>query len=339
MNKGQCLFVSVNPYQHLTEKDELAGGAVAAVRGLFEALARRGAAGVVWSVSVAGKALYRTRVATPFGGDMRASGRGLEAALAGVDLLEAACRAAGEAGLELHAAVRVYDDYFPGLGSRFEAEHQEMLWESRDGEFRLRGVLCLAYDEARDYRLKCVEEVARYDAAGVVIDLETTAAASTPFRRRDFFGFNAPTVETHRKRTGEDVRAFDSAEYRRATDLQIVDAVYGGGEFDREAWHQAKAEPFEAFARQAAALARKAGRRVGLARGRDEGPLPMARHALPAEGWLSEGLIDDLFVVRPPAEERPPAAPSHGGRIITTGGEHGCRIVALSRFLAEETPA
>jgi hypothetical protein len=335
VSEGERLFADVNPYQYLTGTSDAPGDVAAAARALFAALAERQVSGVVWNVSAAGKALYRTRAATPFEKDPHAAGRRLEAALDGVDLLEAACQAAREEGLEIHAGVRVYDDYFPGLGSRFEAEHQEMLWESRDGEFRLRGVLCMAYEAVAEYRLACVEEVARYGAAGVVIDLETTAAASTPFRRRDFFGFNAPLAQAHLARTGEDIRRFDDAVYSRGTDLQVVDARYEGGAFDRQAWHAVKGEAFEAFLRRAAEVVRKAGQRVGLARGREEGPLPMARHALAAERWLSEGLIDDLYVTRGTAEEWTATAPP-GGRLITASGENGYRIAPLSRILAEE---
>jgi len=323
---GSSRFVAVNPYHFLAETNDFSTrAAMRRIAAYFRSLKEGGFAGVLWSASVSGMALHHTRVGTPFGGDPRRLGRLVEAIFREVDVLEAACAAARDATLEILADFRLYDDYFPGLGSRFEAAHQEMLWESRCGEFRLRGVLSLAYETVYSYRLQALEEVAGYTADGVVIDLDTCVAPLTPFRRRDFFGFNAPIADTHRSRTGEDIRAFDDVRYGRGPDLQIVDAEYVGGAFNRAIWHAVKGASLERFLSAASKMLKNSGRRVGFLRGRDEGILPMARMKLSEDKWLADGIVDDVFLARGAGEDKDTAvylaAKRPGSRIISGANE------------------
>ena len=325
MKSGQARFVTISPYSLLSGTDAVsAGDAAKEIERTLKRAAQAGATGVAWQAAACGKALYQTKVATALSGDRRLRGRRLEAMLNEIDFLEAAIAAARAERLEFAVVSRPFDDYLPGLGSEFERRHQQFLWESRDGEIRLRGVLCLAYDEVLKYRLEIIEELARYGADAVVVDLETSAACMTPFRRRDFFGFNAPIGDEHARRFGEDIRAFDDVEYRRGSDLQIVDAVYRGGEFNREGWHGIKGEYFARFFEQASGIVKAAGKRFAFSRGREEGILPMARFAVPADRWLADGVVDDLFLPRGAGEDRDiaayAAAKKPSQRIITPRG-------------------
>ncbi len=328
MSQRQSKFAVVNPYLHFAAEEGLTRSSLEASLGrLVTALRDAGATGIVWYATTAGVALYPTRIGTRLSGDTRRTGRLLEAALADWDILEAACAATRNARLETLIATRVYDERYPGLGSRFEAEHQSMLWESRCGEFRLPGVLCPAYDEVRAYWLACIEELAAYDADVVAVCLDTSAAALTPFRRRDFYGFNEPVAQAVRERTGRDIRAVEDARYRRGPDLQIVDAVYEGERFDHAVWHEVKGEFFEMYLAEASHIVKGAAKRLALCRGREEGPLPMARHNLPADKWLRAGIIDDLFLAGV-GSDRPLStyleAAGEGGRVLSpAGGCHG----------------
>jgi len=335
VKSGNPLFSTAEPYSLLKGKPPSSPkAALKEIREAVTRLADGGVTSVLWKVAICGKSLYHTAVATRFDGDNGASGRALAAALAGTDVLAAACDACRHARLEILLAVRPFDDYFPSLGSRFEAAHRHMLWESRDREFALRGVLSLAYPEAAAYRLEIVEELLAYDAAGIVIDVESNAAAMTPFRRRDFFGYEAPVAEAHRKAYGEDIAAFDGVEYRRASDLQIVDAVFAGGDFNREGWHSVKGSFFADFMKKAAALAKSKGKRLGLSRGREEGVLPMARMAVPADEFLRERVIDDLLLPRGAGQDRELSvylsARPQGGRVASgmDSDEADCRILS-----------
>jgi hypothetical protein len=298
-------IAAVHPYHFFPQGRHIAGeDASRHIAGEFRRMAGLGVTGVAWSADVSGRALYRTRAGTPFANDPRRAGRLIEPAFRDGDVLEMACAAARDANLELLIVTRPYDDYFPGLGSQFEAAHHEMLWESRGGEFRMRGVLSLSYDEVREYRLSLVDELLGYDAAGVVVSLESCVAPLTPFRRRDFFGFNCPIAAEHKGRTGEDIRAFEDIRYRRGADLQIVDAEYLGGEFNRAVWHEVKGAFFERFLAEVSRMGKARGKRVGFMRGREEGVLPMARLKLREDKWLKDGLIDDLLLTRGPGEDK-----------------------------------
>ncbi len=302
-------FFSISPYALLGASAVVSSAeALSHINTTFKQLRDAGVTDILWHASICGKALYHTRVATALSGDTRYRGRLLEAMLKSVDFLEAAATAGRNCGLSLSVVCRPYDDYFPGLACDFEASHQHCLWESRDGQFRLRGVLSMAYEEVRCYRLAVVEELASYDVDRVVIDLDSNAACMTPFRRMDFFGYNDPIAHAHLERFGEDIRAFDDIEYRRGHDLQIVDAHCLGGQFNRDGWHRLKGEYFETFLGEASRIVKAAHRRFGLLRGRIEGILPMARMSLPADSWLKNGLLDDLFLPYGAGEDRPLAA-------------------------------
>jgi hypothetical protein len=329
VKSGQSRFAAVSPYALFSSADVVsARDAVKRIDQLFKALSDGGTTAIAWHSSACGKALYHTKVATPFSGDPHAAGRRIAAMLASVDFLKAAIEAAGKRRLELAVVARPYDDYFPGLASAFEAAHQECLWESRDGQMRLRGVLSLSYDEVVAYRLQVIEELAAYGADEVIIDLATMAASMTPIRRRDFFGFNAPIAEEHRRRFGQDIRAFDDVDYRRGPDLEIVDAVFFGGEFNREGWHEIKGEFFERFLIAASGIVKSAGQRAGFSRGYQEEILPMARMRLAADQWLSKGHIDDLFLPSGAGEDRDIntyiSARQRGQRVITGAETEGC---------------
>lgn len=328
----QTHLAAIHPYHFFPEGAPVAGrDAGKFIAAAFARLRDRGFTTVAWSTDVSGRALYHTKAGTPFGGDPRLMGRLIEPAFRDIDMLETACALAKDAHLELLAVTRVYDDYFPGLGSRFEASHHDMLWESRRGEFRLRGVLSLSYDDARDYRLSIIDELARYDAAGVVVSVESCVAPLTPFRRRDLFGFNPPIAEEHRRRAGEDIRAFDDVRYRRGADLQIVDVEYIGGDFNRPLWHEVKGAFFERFLAEASRTVKAAGRRMGFMRGREEGVLPMARLKLSEDKWLSAGVIDDLLLTRGAGDDKDMsvflAARRPGSRVAAPEGCEVCDAV------------
>jgi hypothetical protein len=321
-------FVAANPYA-LFSTGELVSSHAALRKfdELTRALADGGTTGMLWHASVCGKALYHTKVGTRLAGDPRLRGRRIEAMLAESDCLVSAMEICRRHGFEFLAVVRPYDDYFPGLGSAFEAAHQDYLWESRDGEFRLRGVMSMAHPETAEYRLELIEELCGYRPDGIVIDVESTASAMTPFRRRDFFGFNTRVADEHRSRFGEDIRTFDDVQYRRGPDLQIIDASYVGGDFDRAGWHTIKGEFFARFLDRASQLVKGKGLRFGLSRGKEEGIMPMARMALEADKWLSQGVIDDLFLPRGEGEDRELGAylesRRNGSRVISGSGTHG----------------
>lgn len=328
MASAEQRFVVANPYA-LFSTGELVSSHAALRKfdELARALAGGGTTGMLWHASVCGKALYHTKVGTRLTGDPQLRGRRLEAMLAESDCLASAMAVCRRHGLEFHAVVRPYDDYFPGLGSAFEAGHRQCLWASRDGEFRMRGVMSMAYPEAVEYRLEIVEELCGYGPDGIVIDVESTASSMTPFRRRDFFGFNAPIADEHRSRFGQDIRAFDDVQYRRGPDLQVIDASYVGGDFDRAGWHAIKGEFFARFLGRTSELVKARGIRLGFARGKEEGIMPMARMALEADKWLSQGVIDDLFLPRGEGEDRELAAYLESrrdkSRVITGSGAGG----------------
>jgi len=305
IQEDRDVLATVSPFLQLAERQpETTGQVEKCISEQFTRLRESGVSAVALEACVCGRTLYPTEVATPFSQTRTAPGCCLGTLLRGMDVPGECCACAKDAGLEVFLVLRLWDDYFPGLASQFEAAHRHCRWESRDGEFSLPGVLSLAYDEVAGYRLEMVEELCARGADGVALSAESKAAAFTPFRRLDFFGFNEPYARAHMERFGEDIHAFDTAEYRRGPDLQLVDAVYSDGKFNAAGWHALKGEFLERFLERASKAARKSGKRLAFLRGRDEGILPMARMALPADTWLAGGIIDDLFLPEGPGDDR-----------------------------------
>ena len=204
---------------------------------------------------------------------------------------------AREAGLEAWLYVSLFDEGWPLAPARERAEshhnamhgqhvawqseltrtHPEWLVADRAGRTRQRGVVSLAYPEARR---AFVERWSRLIAPthfdGLFICFRSQ---SRPADDGDQFGFNEPVREDFRRRYGADILRDD---------------------FDRQAWRDLLGEYITALLvelREALTRLGLADRRigVGVARGDILGP-PLGNTTLHWRDWVRQGLIDHLVV-------------------------------------------
>ena len=204
---------------------------------------------------------------------------------------------AREAGLEAWLYVSLFDEGWPLAPARERAEshhnamhgqhvawqseltrtHPEWLVADRAGRTRQRGVVSLAYPEARR---AFVERWSRLIAPthfdGLFICFRSQ---SRPADDGDQFGFNEPVREDFRRRYGADILRDD---------------------FDRQAWRDLLGEYITALLvelREALTRLGLADRRigVGVARGDVLGP-PLGNTTLHWRDWVRQGLIDHLVV-------------------------------------------
>ena len=204
---------------------------------------------------------------------------------------------AREAGLEAWLYVSLFDEGWPLAPARERAEshhnamhgqhvawqseltrtHPEWLVADRAGRTRQRGVVSLAYPEARR---AFVERWSRLIAPthfdGLFICLRSQ---SRPADDGDQFGFNEPVREDFRRRYSADILRDD---------------------FDRQAWRDLLGEYITALLvelREALTRLGLADRRigVGVARGDVLGP-PLGNTTLHWRDWVRQGLIDHLVV-------------------------------------------
>jgi len=204
---------------------------------------------------------------------------------------------ARQAGLEAWLYVSLFDEGWPLAPARERAEshhnamhgqhvawqseltrtHPEWLVADRAGRTRQRGVVSLAYPEARR---AFVERWSRLIAPthfdGLFICFRSQ---SRPADDGDQFGFNEPVREDFRRRYGADILRDD---------------------FDRQAWRDLLGEYITALLvelREALTRLGLADRRigVGVARGDVLGP-PLGNTTLHWRDWVRQGLIDHLVV-------------------------------------------
>jgi len=249
---------------------------------LFAQCAAHGVTTVLWRLSICGVAAWRSKVRPWYAAKYVKSPNAFNMVriLRQFDPLEAACRLGHAHGLKVFPWITLMDeDALPGLISDFVLEHPEFTWRSRDQKRYLRGALCYAYPEVREYRMREIREVLGYDIDGMYLCTRSHARFGNESRDLDDFGYNAPIVEEYRKRHGVDILKSD---------------------FDKLALYDLQGEHFTSFLREASAAVH--GRKVPLWTGiHSDGYSmmnisPMGHMKLDYETWSGDRLIDGLIV-------------------------------------------
>ena len=229
---------------------------------LFANSAAAGIRAMFWSVAACGRAEYPSRILPQYDGrDRRAHSQRGAAVVRSFDSLGAAVALAKQYGIRLSAYFRLFDDYWPGMEEPNLEKMGRVWWESRCGQFQLKGWPCYALPEVRDYKLRLVREIADYGVDGFLFGLTRSHSLYVnPFRQPNFWGFNQPWADEYQKRHGVDIRRFDQlvehgcneGSYAKwgLTFINRFDYV-GAAEFDLRAWHELKAECVVEFLRQA----------------------------------------------------------------------------------------
>jgi len=198
---------------------------------------------------------------------------------------------AHDAGLQAWMYVPLFDEGWPLASSRerershhnamhgrhvswqseLTREHPEWLVVDREGRTRQRGVVSLAYPEARRAFIERWTQLiapTRFDGLFICF-----RSQSRPAEHGDQFGFNEPACAEFRARYGVNVRRED---------------------FDRQAWRDLLGDFITALLTELrAALDRPIG--VGIARGDLLGP-PLGNTTLQWREWIRRGLLDHLVV-------------------------------------------
>jgi hypothetical protein len=276
---------------------------------LFENAKSGGISAMLFAPMVCGKAIYPSRVAGTMHKPQRThpgSWR-ISQLMSQFDVMPEVSRLASEFDLKLLLYFRLNDDYFPGLEEDYLDAHPEWWWQSRCGDFKLRGWPCYHYPEVRDYKLRLLKEQLQYGVDGVLFELgRSHSFYSSPHREPAFFGFNPPIAEAVRARTGDDICAFDHMKHLMLEDgiFKRIPYVYsaeyvGAAKFDRQAWHWVKGEGFETFLREAREVL---GQKQVLVQGAYMPPHPVAIEEIaPATFYLDaaklarDGVIDGVL--------------------------------------------
>lgn len=167
-------------------------------------------------------------------------------------------------------------DWWGGIDARqskyvlFHPDHQMV---DRQGKPH-HGVLCLSYEEARDYIVGKVRWlVSQHAWDGVFL---CTRSQSRPAAHGDRYGFNRPIVDAYRQRYGVDITVND---------------------FDLEAWRRLRGSYLTELLREVRAELNTRGvaLSVGIPRSDYLGP-PVGNLHLDWRTWLTEGLVDELVV-------------------------------------------
>lgn len=250
-----CLILDVD-YHDLC----LSGnGGLDALDRLFGEAKNAGIDSMLWAPMVCGKALYPSNAVTPFRNTrMHEGGRYLAEILDRFDPLEEAVRLAAEYEMELLFYYRLFDDYYPGLEEDFFERRPDLYWQSRCGDFVLRGWPCYGHSEVRAHKMRLFQELLSYGPSGFMVELgRSHSFFATPHRAVNFFGYDAPIAQEYLRRYGVDIRAFNYAEPVVNSEGRYQDVPYaysveyrGATKFDTEAWHWLKGEAVTGFLRE-----------------------------------------------------------------------------------------
>jgi len=187
-------------------------------------------------------------------------------------------------GLDLYLWLDIFDEYFPGHGSRFLEKHPHCQWLSRDGERRFDGLRCYGYPEALENQLDVVRELAAYEPDGLYFSTSCHSRHRNRTGEWDDYGFDDPVVARYKERHGVDIRT---------------------GDFDRDAWHRIKGEFVTNLCARAKALLSERGQKLML-------PAPIgdrkvwdfrlfsgravAQFHADWRAWADRGIADSLIV-------------------------------------------
>ena len=167
---------------------------------------------IFWRVSITGEMSYRTKVCTPCKGTDTEYAKRMADILKKMDPLEVAIKLCRKHDLQIFVYVSVFDEAC-GNGedvrwkSDFIEQHPECLLLTKAGE-RSSGLLCYAYEEARDYRVRQIEEILEYDPDGIFLEMRSHSGCY-----RGPIGFNQPLVDEYKNKTGKDPYSDDDFDY------------------------------------------------------------------------------------------------------------------------------
>ena len=285
----------------------------ARIKRMIDRSADEGVDTIFWRVTAHGTVTYHSKMATVFTGDPRRPSRAVAEALKNFDPLRVGIEHTRRRGLRVYAWMSLYNECsWMGMESEFGRQHPEYYWVSRDGNHYLRGILCYAYPEVREYKLSIVRELAEYDLDGLYFSLRNYGATPTPFHKQEnMFGFNRPIVEEYKRRYGVDITEFDDVECLTDRDGHIEGIIYKGGALDVERWHRLKGEYLTLFLEEAKEVLREKDLKLILDIRRwdsftnrtIEGINAPAQLHLNWPKWVQDGTIDGLVVIpRPPIE-------------------------------------
>ncbi len=213
----------------------------------------------------------------------------------GWDDLEVVPRLAHEQGMKAYLYLSVFDDGWAlqrkseRAATHHNAMHgRDVSWQSelcrehpeyelvdRSGRRRQRGVLCLAFEEARDsVRERFLSLLPRTGFDGLFVCLRSQ---SRPPETADQFGYNRPVLSDFFATQGEELES--------------------GGGFDAQAWRDLLGGYVTRFLRELKVSLKGTGIKlaVGAPRGEVVGP-PLGNWTLEWRKWVKEEIVDELVV-------------------------------------------
>lgn len=232
---------------------------------LFERSASAGVKTMIWDAFWLGCAGYHSRKLPMYSGQDRIEGSARAAALyRQFDPLATAVELGKKHRITILAYFRLFDSYWPGLVDTAIDRMEHGWWESRCGQFQLRGWPCYSLPEVRQHHLDIVSEIAALGVDGFMFGLTRSHTFyASPYRQPLFFGYNQPIADEYARRYGVDIRHFDYLVHRTTNEGHFGKSYWpfaheteyiGAQPFDLAKWHWLKGEGVAEFLREARKL-------------------------------------------------------------------------------------
>jgi hypothetical protein len=263
---------------------------------LAEAAANAGVDAVMWRISFGGRIGYHGN-AEDLPGEAPGSRGSLGKAMKMIDPLAGACSAFSANGIDVYGWLPLFDDFLPYFPSRLCREHPDKLWLDRTGTIGCQGIFSMAYPEIREFKINIIREALKYPVKGLMLCMRSHSSAMTPYRDKDFFGYEEPVREEFFRRYGTDIRACKEVTISKNSNAFFDRYDFEGGDFDREAWHRLKGDFFTLFLREARKEANSYGKQLMLNVNQAvEGPRNFSRFHHDYSTMDKENLIDGLSI-------------------------------------------
>jgi len=278
------------------------------IRSLVRSMADAGVTTVSWRVSLIGQVTYRSKVRTVVGACPAPMPEMYPGSAAGSIVIQTcdppavAVNEARKCGVKIVMYVTLFDEYFPGMESKFEMDHPEYTWRHRFGKDRIRGLLSYAYPEVREHRLAEIRELLAYEPDGIYLDTGRSHCGIQPIMAMPLtggdpywqYGFNEPEVAEFKRRYGADPGSLIGLQPR-------MDDV------NFQNWNKLRGEYLTQFLRETRAVVNQAGKQLTVGFYSDaecylspvgrRGRVPLGLFHHDYETWAKENLVDGFVIV------------------------------------------
>lgn len=133
--------------------------------------------------------------------------------------LEVAIDQCKKLNIDIFAYITIYDDCYEGFEQEFGKKHPEYYSRHYSGNGYVKGVMSLGYPQVKEYKLKLIKELLKYNVDGIYLDIARTHSGGNPIPVHGWYpqwtqpylayGYNDYEVKRYKDLYGENPPVID----------------------------------------------------------------------------------------------------------------------------------